>query len=126
MEGERSHCEPKQLVSLSAHLCRGEQEGGWVELVGCDGSFQLRVCPGLRAQSAGLCLPALGVPGKPQLAGHGRSCTQAALLAAASPGFGGELCGSQPVTHFLAFPEGCCSFPSAAWSFGKQLSSPEV
>lgn len=61
------------------------------------------------------------------LASHGlqsmaRSCTQPASLLAASRSFGGELGSSQPATHFLAFPKGCCSFPSAAaWSFGKQL-----
>lgn len=65
------------------------------------------------------------------LASHGlhgiaKSCTQPARLAAASPGFGGELGGSQPATHFLAFLKGCYSFPAPVWSFGKQLSSPQV
>lgn len=107
MEGERPRCEQKRLVSLSARLCHGEQEGERVELDGCDGFFQLRACLGLRARSAGLCLPALCVLGKPRLARHGRSCAQAAFLAASSPScFGGELGGSQPATHFICLSQG--------------------
>lgn len=60
------------------------------------------------------------------LQGMARFCTQPAWLAAASPGFGGELGGSQSATHFSAFLKGCCSFPAAAWSLGKQLSAPRA
>lgn len=85
VEGERPCCEQKRLVSLSAHLCRGEQEGERVELEGCDGFLQLQARPGLCARSVGLCLPALCMLGKLWLARHGRSCARAVLLAAASP-----------------------------------------
>lgn len=55
------------------------------------------------------------------LQGMAGSCTQPASLSSASPSFGGELGSSQPAIPFLAFLKGCCSFPAAAWSFGKQL-----
>lgn len=90
---------------MSLSLC-GEQEGGLLPAVSMpEIVFSLGLC----AWSTGLCLPALDVPGKPQLARHGRSCTQPALLAAASSSFGGDFGSSQQATHFLAFLKGGCS-----------------
>lgn len=78
-----------------------------MELEGCDGFFQLRACLGLRAQSAGLCLPALCVLGKLRLARHGGSYMQAALLAASSPScFGGGLGGLRPAPQFICLSQG--------------------